>query len=386
MTMVGVDNSAEFMRRLGINPEYIDRTPFGVSLGSSGISPLEMTVALGTLANGGEYQQPLTFLGISDNSGQVVYDSHANQTKARVMKPSTSWLIVDMMKDAVGSGTGRSARVSGQTVAGKTGTNSDQKGVSFGGMTGYYSSYIWIGHDNYKALSSKSTGNNSVGPLWKEIMTQIHTAKNLPDKDILAGSPQDYNLVKVTTCGVSGQLATDACNNDVMGHSVATDYWANDSVPQITCQMHRILTVCTESGKQATQYCPDVSQSNKGVVVIPPGHPLYQYIDKYGDVLRKYFGEFATVKSADDIVFCDLHDPSTNQEDSYVEHTFIPDAQRLLEQAQGVLDNLENGSETYNVLQGAMINLQNIITQPSPSAATITEGMTYLTNIMAQIQ
>lgn len=67
---------------------------------------------------------------------------------------STAYMVVDMLKQAVSSGTGTNAKIKGQTVAGKTGTNSDQKGVFFAGMTGYYSSALWVGHDNYKALSS----------------------------------------------------------------------------------------------------------------------------------------------------------------------------------------------------------------------------------------
>ena len=111
-------------------------------------------------------------------------------------------------------------------------------------------------------------------------------------------------------------------------------------------------------------------------------------MDSHGDILRKHFGEFATVRSTEDIVFCDIHgyDTPQNQDDYYVESTFIPDAQRLLEQAQNMINVLEPGTEAYNNLQGAMINLQNIISQPSPSAAAITEAMTNLTNHMAVIQ
>ena len=161
MTMVGVDRSVDFLHRLGIDDEHIDKTPFGLSLGSSGITPLQMTVAFGVLANGGVYQDPISVLGISDSQGHVIWDGHQRQERRRVFSESTSWMIVDMLKTAVKEGTGGSAKIKGQVVAGKTGTNSDQKGVFFSGLTGYYASALWIGHDNYKALSSKSTGSGA---------------------------------------------------------------------------------------------------------------------------------------------------------------------------------------------------------------------------------
>ena len=36
--------------------------------------------------------------------------------------------------------------------------------IFFAGMTGWYAASVWIGHDNYKALSSKATGGNAAAP------------------------------------------------------------------------------------------------------------------------------------------------------------------------------------------------------------------------------
>ncbi|HSK67822.1 MAG TPA: transglycosylase domain-containing protein, partial [Candidatus Limnocylindria bacterium] len=271
---VGVDRSVDFLRRLGVSDSHINATPFGVSLGSSGLTPLEMAVAFGVLANGGVYQEPVSVLGILDRDGKVIYDAHQGQQRRQVFKPSTAWLTVDILKDVVSKGTGRSARIAGQTVAGKTGTNSEQKGVFFAGMTGWYSGAVWIGHDNYKALSSRTTGGNSAAKLWSAFMERIHKDKGLQDRDILQGGAESYGLVKVTTCGVSGQLATDACRQDAMGYKVVTDYVASESAPKVYCQMHHQTTVCTESGMVAGPYCPLHSLATRGILLLPPGHPL----------------------------------------------------------------------------------------------------------------
>ena len=310
MSVVGVERSVDFLHRMGIDDGHIDATPFGLSLGSSGITPLQMTVAFGVLANGGVYQEPISVLGISDSSGHVVWDGHQHQERRRVFSDSTSWLIVDMLKTAVQSGTGTSAKISGQVVGGKTGTNSDQKGVFFSGMTGYYTSALWVGHDNYKALSSKSTGSGAAAPLWQAYMSKIH--QGLPKKEILEGDPRDYGLVKVTTCVVSGQLATDACRNDAMGYGVVTDWWAKGTEPTVSCQMHTTQTVCSETGMLASPYCPN--PVNRGVVTIPSGHPLYNLLGQYQSVIEEYLGSTAVYSS----VTCNVH-TEYSQQQSYQE-------------------------------------------------------------------
>ncbi len=313
MSYVGVSRAVEYLHLMGVDDAHINADPFGLALGSSGVTPVQMAVAFGTLANKGVYQEPLSFSHILDNNGNVYVDMRQRQDRHQVFKPSTAYLVVDMLKEAVQSGTGTRAKISSQVVAGKTGTNSDSKGVFFAGMTGWYSASVWIGHDNYKALTSKATGGNAAAPLWQAFMERIHTAKNLDSREIIDGAPSDYGLVRVTTCGVSGQLATDACYNDVNGYKTITDYWYEGSVPTSYCSMHKQVSVCTDSGLLATEYCPSGVVEDRGIVLIPRGHPLYDYIGSYGSTIRKYLGEFATLQSQADIDnhICQLHDAYT---------------------------------------------------------------------------
>lgn len=381
LTMVGVDRSLDFLLKLGINRDNIDATPFGLSLGSSGITPVQMAVAYGVLGNGGVYQKPISFLGISDSEGHVIWDSHQQQERRQVFRASTAWLTVDMMKDVVSGGTATNAKISGQTVAGKTGTNSDQRGIFFCGMTGWYSSSLWIGHDNYKPLSSKASGGNSATLLWQSYMTAIHKAKNLANKDILDGDPESYGLTRVTTCAVSGQLATDACRNDVMGYGTVTDYWYTPTVPTTSCQMHQSLAVCTESNMVATPYCP--STTVRGVVVIPQGHPLYRFVNDptYGSVLAEYLG------TSSGTTLCPLHQygyvSSDQAVDPVVQNTLIPDARTLIQSAHGLLSSLDSTGEAYQNVVAAINQLQAVIDGASPSSADVAGAMAQLTQAMA---
>ena len=356
MTMVGVERAVDFLRQMGVDDDHIDATPFGVTLGSSGITPLQMSVAYGVLANGGVYQEPISVLGISDGEGRVVWDGHANQERRRVFSASTAYMIVDMLKTDVASGTATGAKISGQTVGGKTGTNSDQKGVSFAGITGYYSSFVWIGHDNYKALSGKTTGSSSAVPLWQAYMSKIHSMKGLPNRDILEGDPSEYGLVKVTTCAVSGQLATDACRADGHGYGVVTDWWAQGTQPTVSCQMHTSQTVCADTGMLAGPYCPNVQE--RGVVTIPYGHPLYQFLGtEYQDVLNQYLGSYVSNAST----VCTVHTSYGTTQTIDSASGFYDDARSLVDQARAMLTTMDPVSGQYQAMVSAIERVESVI-------------------------
>ena len=395
MTYVGVERSADFLLRMGVSEKHINKTPFGLALGSSGLSAVEMAAAFGVLGNGGIYQKPISFLGISDSNGTVIYDAHQRQARRQVFQPSTAWLTVDMMKEAVAKGTGTAAKISGQTVAGKTGTNSEQRGVFFTGMTGWYSAAVWIGHDNYRPLSSKTTGGNSAAKLWKSFMEPIHKQKGLDNRDILTGGPSDYGLVQATTCVVSGQLATEACRHDAMGYGVVTDYWPQGSVPTVSCQMHQVMTICDESGMLAGPYCPPEHLSQRGVVMLPQGHPLARFLNtEYQGVLNDYLGRSLTGGEG---LTCTMHNEYTQYpeqpQDSYYPETdpgygqpsLAQDAQTLAMAASQQLSQISPDHPAFYELQSAISDL-NAIVAADPYAANLIDAMIRLTQAMAAAQ
>ena len=387
MTIVGVENAVSYLRQMGVDDSHIDATPFGVTLGSSGITPLQMSVAYGVLANGGVYIEPISVLGISrvvpgSDEPEIIWDGHQHQEQRRVFSASTAYMVVDMLKTVVSSGTGTSAKIRGQTVAGKTGTNSDQRGVTFAGITGYYSSCVWVGHDNYKPLSSRTTGSGAAAPLWQAYMAKIH--EGLANRDILEGDASQYGLVRVTTCTVSGQLATDACRAD-SDHGVVTEYWRSGTQPTINCQMHVTEQVCAESGMLASPYCPNVTSSP--VVTIPVGHPLYQFLGtRYESDIRKYL----TLSSNTGGQICTLHTAYSQPQDTTSPSTpgesqdtrYEADARSLVSQARAMLSGLDAGSAQAMAISAAIDRVESILSGPYDTA-TLISAMSQLTQAMA---
>lgn len=395
MQFVGVERSSDFLQKLGVKKSHIQETPFGVALGSSGITPLEMAAAYGALGNLGTYQKPLSFLAIMDRNGNLIYDAHQNHETRQVFSPATAWLTIDIMKDVVSKGTGGAAKLKGQTVAGKTGTNSEQRGVVFTGLTGYYSASVWIGHDGYKPLSSKTTGGNSAAKLWSTVMKEIH--QGLENKPIISQSPEELGLVKVATCNVSGQLATAACYKDANNHGVSEDYVRRENVPQVECQMHKLVRLCRLSGRAATEFCPQESVEESAVVVLPQGHPLQRFIGtQYQSVLEQYFGPYATLPLTDDANYnqsllqgdaCYIHKDAESAREAvpYINPMFTKDANALLEQANTLLNKLDSSSENYSLLLEAINKLNAAVQNPS-SEEQLLSCMGELTQIMGRVQ
>lgn len=304
MDYVGIENAVTYLLKLGVNPNHIQATGSGLALGSSGISVIELATAFGAIANRGVYQESYAFTQILNPDGTVYIDVREVQETWQAFKPSTAYLLVDVLKGCVSQeGTGYRANFGDMTVAGKTGTNTNNIGVTFTGMTGYYSASVWIGSDNYKPLPSDATGGNYAAPLWAAIMRKVHELTGCTsDRPIIQGSPSDYGLTTCTVCGVSGMLPTSACRNDVNGFGTNTDYFLQGTEPTATCNMHRAVTICGYSRQVATSDCHNTRVF--GIIYIPEGHPLRQ-AESLDDV-TKYFIGASTNESSTSLGRCTL--------------------------------------------------------------------------------
>ena len=296
MSDVGLEDSYSYLLKLGISEKRLSKTGVGLALGSSGITVIEMSGAYAALANGGTYIEPISFTHVTDKSGNTVMSAATTQRTEQVYKPSTAYMLIDALTDAVKSGTGTNAQISGMTVAGKTGTNADNKGVFFAGVTPYYVSTVWVGHDDDKPLRSTS-GGSGAAPLWRQYMSKILQGKE--DKQILSGSMSDYGVVEATVCSVSGMLPTGACYADTGGHRPVKELFAAGDVPTEECTMHSYKTVCSVSGMRATSYCPGTKSG--GVVDISGT----EYEKLSTSQLHSCFSNLATNGS-----YCSIHTKS----------------------------------------------------------------------------
>lgn len=213
---------------------------------TDGVTNLELTGAYASIANSGTYVEPTFYTKVLDHDGNILIDN-TPETK-QVMKSTTAWLINNAMQDVVTSGTGTAARLSsGMVVSGKTGTTSSNYDYWFCGSTPYYTASIWMGYDSNTDFSN----SNSHKVIWRKIMDKIIEEKEL---DTSASFEKPSDIVTAKVCATSGLLPAEGqCK------SVITEYFAKDTVPTKTCDLHQTVTLCDESHYKATDYCPDTT-------------------------------------------------------------------------------------------------------------------------------
>lgn len=369
MQLVGTTDSYNYLINLGINKDKLDNSPSGLALGTASISTLDVAGAFAAIANKGLYQQPISFTMVKDGNGNVVLDARSMRATRQVFKPSTSWMLVDLMTDAVNNGTGGNAKLSGITTAGKTGTNSEWRGITFGGITPYYASAIWIGHSNNKELSSQAQGGRYAAPLWKDYMTKIH--EGLENKPIIEDSPESLGLVKKTVCRISGKLPTPACGEDVV-----TDWFLKGTEPTEQCDMHiGEMEICTITGQPAGEFCPEHTRKKANAVYIPEDNelrnlPLADLQTRYGIPGATFTKPGMTDPNNPDAAgqTCTLH---TQQW-----HDAVLEAQRLVASVGNLMDLYGSmmTSDQVASVNGQLAAVQAVLAEPAATYEIIAQA------------
>ncbi|PIZ48853.1 MAG: penicillin-binding protein [Armatimonadetes bacterium CG_4_10_14_0_8_um_filter_66_14] len=288
---VGPKKVVAYAHRLGIHSELA--AVKSLALGSAVVTLLEHTSAYGTFAAGGIRAEPTTILAVRDANG-ITLDQHVPQ-RSVVLKSNTAAMITDMLIYAVEHGTGGRAKIPGVKVAGKTGTTSESRDVWFMGYTPNLVTGVWCGNDDNSPMRGRGVaGGTLCGPIWKEF-TEFATkryggkgkfvevdiqAVKAPPVDESKATETEGQPAWVEICMESGMRAGPGCPSvqrrelppgaaipaacTVHGSSAGA---ANRGAPEGGGERGSTdedrpsaetvtVTVCTQSGRIATPYCP----------------------------------------------------------------------------------------------------------------------------------
>jgi membrane peptidoglycan carboxypeptidase len=181
---VGIEKVVEAAQRLGIKSPL--EANASLALGTSEVTPLELTTAYAAFANGGLRVQPYMVTQVSDNAGHVLYTRTPPQPD-RVIASHVDRDMVAMLYGVVTQGTGRSASIPGHQAAGKTGTTQDYRDAWFVGFTADYVACVWIGNDHSTPMRNV-TGGSIPAEIWRAVMTTAEDG--LPAKPLDMSAPQ----------------------------------------------------------------------------------------------------------------------------------------------------------------------------------------------------
>jgi penicillin-binding protein 1A len=175
---VGPANVVATAHRMGINAQ-LDAVA-SIALGTSGVSPLELTSAYVPFANGGHGVDAFAIVRIKTRSGKVLYERHPSGL-GEVMSPLNDQQMTRLMVETVTTGTGKAARLADRPTAGKTGTTQDFHDAWFVGFTADLICGVWIGNDD-NAPMLHATGGTLPARIFHNFMAEAETG--LPVKPL----------------------------------------------------------------------------------------------------------------------------------------------------------------------------------------------------------
>ena len=150
-----------------------------LALGTSEVTPLELTAAYAALANGGQGVTPYVIREVRAASGKVLYKREGSGI-GTVVDRNRLPMMNGMMRETLLTGTGRKADVPGWEVAGKTGTTQDFRDAWFVGYSSRLVAAVWLGNDDNSPMKRVS-GGGLPSEIWGRFMrTALAGAQPLP--------------------------------------------------------------------------------------------------------------------------------------------------------------------------------------------------------------
>ena len=175
-----------------------DTLPKGLSLalGSAAATPLKVVSGYSVFANGGFEINPYIIDIVKDRDGKVTMRGQISkvcesclaelfdplsvedqnqppeaQFAKRVISSANVYIMNDMLREVVASGTARKAQsLKRSDLAGKTGTTNDFEDAWFSGFNADLAATVWVGFDNPSDLGQHEAGSKAALPIWIEFM------------------------------------------------------------------------------------------------------------------------------------------------------------------------------------------------------------------------
>jgi penicillin-binding protein 1A len=225
---VGPANVIQWSRALGIESRLEPNV--SLALGAYEVTPLEITNAFASFANGGEYAAPVLITKITGPDGKDL-PLPLDPPRRRVMQEDEAYLTTSLLRSVVQAGTGKRASGMGRPVAGKTGTTNDAKDAWFVGYSTEIVTGVWVGYDEPAPLGWGEAGATTALPAWIDFMKAAHGKRPVTE------FPRPGSVIVARIDPATGLLAYDgqdgALDEEFLDGTVPTETAAPDpSAPE----------------------------------------------------------------------------------------------------------------------------------------------------------
>jgi len=169
---IGMRNVVAAAKRLGIASPL--EANASLALGTSEVTPIELTAAYAAFANGGYRVTPYLVTEV-DMGNRVIYQRQTPPLP-RVIDEGILRDMNAMLYGVVVNGTGGYASLHGREAAGKTGTTQDSHDAWFVGYTTDYVAAAWVGNDD-SSPTRGVTGGTLPSYIWRDAMLAAEQGK-----------------------------------------------------------------------------------------------------------------------------------------------------------------------------------------------------------------
>ncbi|MBN1633505.1 MAG: PBP1A family penicillin-binding protein [Ignavibacteria bacterium] len=183
-----------------------------LALGVGEVSPLEITNAFGTFANGGIWVEPVAITKIEDRNGRIIEDISFITVHKEVLSEGAAYIMCDMMEGVIDNGTATSVRqFFHRPAAGKTGTSQSYTDAWFVGFTPQFVAGCWLGFDDarIKFGGAYGQGGKAAAPIWGRFMKKLYSDDDFDFPVEYFLLPDDVEELEI--CMVTGLLANSTC-------------------------------------------------------------------------------------------------------------------------------------------------------------------------------
>ena len=183
-------------KRLGITADFGPHPHPSVVLGTQEVSPLDMSTAYATIANGGRKVEPTTISKVVSNAGEedrVLYEAPDEPRGEQVIDEEIAHKATELMIGDVTEGIAKDASLGERPVAGKTGTSENFFDAWFVGYVPQMVTGVWMGYGeggatleytlDYARKLNGLSGGITPAEIWKTYMQETMAGQPVEDFD-----------------------------------------------------------------------------------------------------------------------------------------------------------------------------------------------------------